>query len=256
MASSNHKLNLKCGTEVITETANEDAASRVSFSVDSSDDSDDNKRTLESDDGVGLTSPDVAPSTDRLDVIFVCPKCGTTITDGRSPASTLFKPVKRPGHHTRKSGLRWMKGKRLGDIRQTPYARSKSDEAPNNRVATEAHRKMHMRETVSASGGRRQKHGDGVVVMTGDNAFGDAIKSVANVGARNNCTGVENELRNGAGNVSGEAGTEGRGVTPSAAPKRRRRRRRKRGTQGEGAGLESSLNSVSVYGGNPKWSWK
>ena len=251
VASPIHKLNLKCGTEPITETANEDAASRVSFSVDSSDDND---RTLESDDGVGLTSqssPDVTPLIDRL----VCPKCGTTVTDGhrRSPASTMFKPMKRPGVHTRKTGNRWMKGKRLGDVRQTPYARSKSDETPSNRVATEARRKM--RKTVSASGGQKQKHGE-VTVKTGDNAFADAIKSVAKRDERKNHNGVENQLRNGAGNVSGEAGMEGGGVTPTAAPKKRRRRRKKRSTQGEGTGLESSLNSVSVYGGNPKWSWK
>ena len=247
-----HKLNLKCGTEPITETANEDAASRVSFSVDSSDDND---RTFESDDGVGLTSqssPDVTPLIDRL----VCPKCGTTVTDGhrRSPASTMFKPMKRPGVHTRKTGNRWMKGKRLGDVRQTPYARSKSDETPSNRVATEARRKM--RKTVSASGGQKQKHGDGISVKSGDNAFADAIKSVAKRDARKNHNGMENQLRNGTGNVSGEVEADGGGVTPLVVPKRRRRRRRKKDTQGEGTGLESSLNSVSVYGGNPKWSWK
>ena len=271
--------NNKCETQLITETVlpnsdaatNGDATTQVSFSVDSSDDSDSDKK-LESDDGVVLTSQssvDVTPANLNGHLEVTCSTCGTLVTVDprrlRSQALTLSRHVKKPGHHVRKMGYRGIKGKRVNDLRlrHATYQRSKSDEIPSNRIVMETQRK-----SMTVSGGQQPKYGDNVTARTGGklpiqiNGASDAN----NVTTQQNYDRGERRLRNSSGNGSGRMGEEGEGVSSLAVPKRRRRRRRQMNRHGSGTGqghgqserttLENSHNSVSVHGGNPKWSWK
>ena len=271
--------NNKCETQLITETVlpnsdaatNGDATTQVSFSVDSSDDSDSDKK-LESDDGVVLTSQssvDVTPVNLNGHLEVTCSTCGTLVTVDprrlRSQALTLSRHVKKPGHHVRKMGHRGIKGKRVNDLRlrHATYQRSKSDEIPSNRIVMETQRK-----SMTVSGGQQPKYGDNVTARTGGkltiqiNGASDAN----NVTTQQNYDRGERRLRNASGNGSGRMGEEGEGVSSLAVPKRRRRRRRQMNRHGSGTGqghgqserttLENSHNSVSVHGGNPKWSWK
>ena len=278
-----NRSNNTCATQVIRESigphkavsASESDSARVSFSVSSGDESDDNAKE-EWDDGI-VVSPNIggiasANRTGHLEII--CPKCGTVVSGDprrlRSPSLTGTRLLRKPSPYTRKMTRRLYKGNRANDLRHAAYQRSKSDEVPNNRVTTTSH-KMSM----SADGGQQQKFTEPVTMKT-NGAMLNRMSYVSDGGRLNvtkrdvisqqNDESAGRRVRNSSGNGVGEKGKETEGVASLAAPKRRRRRRRPRNRQGSVTGqgdgqaertqLESSVTSVNVHGGNPKWSWK
>ena len=277
------RSNDTCATQVIRERvrpqkavgASESDSARVSFSVSSGDESD-GKTQQESDDGI-VVSPSIggiASANRRGQLDITCPKCGTVVCgDPRcrtSPSVTGTRLLRKPSPYTRKVTRRLYKGNRMNDLRHAAYQRSKSDEVPNNRATTTSH-KM----SISADGGQQQKFTDAVTVETSGamlnrmNYVGDGGRvntTKRDVISQQNDESAGRRVRNTSGNGVGEKGKETEGVASLAAPKRRRRRRGPRNRQGSGTGqgdgqaertpLESSMTSMNVHGGNPKWSWK